>query len=127
MGMTLEDNGETTANNAVPDVDPKVVVFSPSPSQSASPAPTWILPAMADPSEGTTQPTVIGQVTDCIYIGLIFSYDLKWNEHVTRVVKPGVDTTLDRLKSHLTAHDMLSPKTAMMIIRSLAVSNFKYR
>ena len=45
---------------------------------------------------------------------------------MSRVVIPGVDATLGRLKSHLTAHDMLSPKTAMMIIRSLAVSKFKY-
>jgi hypothetical protein len=103
----------------------KVVVFFP--SQSAPPAPKWILPAMADPPEGTTQPTVVEQVADyTTYLGLVFSHDLKWNEHVTRVVMPGIDATLGRLKSHLTAHDMLSPKTAMMIIRSLAVSKFKY-
>ena len=33
---------------------------------------------------------------------------------------------LGRLKGHLTSHDMLSPKTAMMIIRALAVSKFQY-
>ena len=100
----------------------KIIMFSPdNPVEVA-----WTLASMVDPPQNTADPYTLEQVSEYTYLGLRFSADLKWNVHFNSIVLPGCEAVLGRLKGHLTSHDMLSPKTAMMIIRALAVSKFKY-
>ena len=69
---------------------------------------------------------MLEQVTDYTYLGLQISADLKWYVHFNIIVQPGCEAVLGRLKGYLTSHDVLSPRTTMMIIRALAVSKLKY-
>jgi hypothetical protein len=76
---------------------------------------------MAGAPEGTRDPYQVQQKAGYKYLGIWMADDLTSNKHVEKVALPKLLSTLGELRCGVANVDVLSPSTAMAIVRSLAV------
>ena len=106
-----------------------VVLFSPR-YLGDNDVPTWTMTETDKGPKGASTVEVVEKKKYYIYLGLRFNDDLKWDKHVdhepTKLepemgVLQKLRTALAKIRSTLANHAVLCPKTAMAVIRTMAM------
>ena len=89
-------------------------------------APTFTMQNMGGAPQGTADPDTIQLADGYKYLGIWMNHDLTFNKHVEKVVMPSLRDSLRSLRATVATIDVLSPTTAMAIVRTLAEPRATY-
>ena len=88
--------------------------------------PAFQLTQMGGAPTGTPRPDIVQLADGYKYLGIWMNHDLTYNEHVSKVVMHSLLESLRCLRVTVATVDVLSPRTAMAIIKTLAEPRATY-